>query len=138
MALLAAPGGPPTQMARQDQSQDITISVVVNDIAGRPIQDGIVHWFTVVAVDLWQNKDLENVTIVEATSVANVAPQPPERITNIEAWDTPDDDGTSIDVSWTPSFDRDLDHYVSGFLNTQSLQSGQSGVPVLKTPKNVA
>ena len=104
--------GPPTQMARQDQSQDATISVVVNDIAGRPIQDGIVHWFTVVAVDLWQNKDLENVTIVEATSVANVAPQPPERITNIEAWDTPDDDGTSIDVSWTPSFDRDLEHYV--------------------------
>ena len=87
------------------------VRVTVSDIVGRPIQDGIVHWFAVVAVDFWENSDTENVTIVSASSIANIGPDPPDRIQNVEAWDTPDDDGTSIDVSWTPGFERDLDHY---------------------------
>ena len=104
--------GPPGRPGNQPgPSSDGMVRVTVSDIVGRPIQDGIVHWFAVVAVDFWENSDTENVTIVSASSIANIGPDPPDRIQNVEAWDTPDDDGTSIDVSWTPGFERDLDHY---------------------------
>ena len=97
-------GGPPAP-------DDGMIRITISDISGRPIQDGVVHWFAVVAVDFWDNSDTENVTIVSASSLANIGPDPPDRIQGVEAWDTPDDDGTSIDVSWTPGFEPDLDHY---------------------------
>ena len=104
--------GPPGRPGNQPgPPSDGMVRVTVSDIVGRPIQDGIVHWFAVVAVDFWENSDTENVTIVSASSIANIGPDPPDRIQNVEAWDTPDDDGTSIDVSWTPGFERDLDHY---------------------------
>ena len=104
----APPGRPGNQPG---PPSDGMVRVTVSDIVGRPIQDGIVHWFAVVAVDFWENSDTENVTIVSASSIANIGPDPPDRVQNVEAWDTPDDDGTSIDVSWTPGFERDLDHY---------------------------
>ena len=105
--------GPPGRPGQgpQGPQNDGLVRITVSDIAGRPIQDGIVHWFAVVAVDFWDNSDTENVTIVSASSLANIGPDPPDRIQGVEAWDTPDDDGTSIDVSWTPGFERDLAHY---------------------------
>ena len=36
----------------------------------------------------------------------------PERISELNAWDHPDDDGTAIDISWAPSEVDDFDYYV--------------------------
>ena len=39
-------------------------------------------------------------------------PSEPERISELNAYDHPDDDGTAIDISWAPSQVDDFDYYV--------------------------
>ena len=84
------------------------ISMIGDDL----LIDETTYWVGVVASDKWLNADLGDVTVLEVTpftsSIVGIAPS---RITLIDAWDHPDDDGTAIDVSWTTSDAPDFAHY---------------------------
>ena len=81
---------------------------------GIPLTDGQPYWIAVVASDDWLNEDKGNVDIVTATPFRNLFGQntAPNRIGSIEAWDHPDDDGTAVDVRWTPSSADDFAYYI--------------------------
>ena len=57
---------------------------------------------------------LGDVTVLEVTPFVNNlnGPSEPERISELNAYDHPDDDGTAIDISWAPSQVDDFDYYV--------------------------
>ena len=67
-----------------------------------------------VAYDKFLNGDTGDVTILEVTPYVNNinGATEPERISELNAWDHPDDDGTAIDISWAPSEVDDFDYYV--------------------------
>ncbi len=91
-----------------------TDEIVIDSIGDNQLQNGVVYWIGVVASDDWGNEDLDNVLVVEATPMSNIAGQgqPPARVDGLSAWDHPDDDGTAIDILWNRSLAPDFSHYV--------------------------
>ena len=87
--------------------------VIINQLDGIPLVDGKMYAVGVVAYDAWLNADLTAVTLVTVTPLQNVVGQGsiPDRITNIMAFDHPNDDGTAIDVIWSPSEAEDFSSY---------------------------
>ena len=91
-----------------------TGEVVIDSIGESTLQNGVVYWIGVVASDDWGNENLDDVLVVEATPMSNVAGQgqPPPRVEGLSAWDHPEDDGTAIDILWNRSLAPDFSHYV--------------------------
>ncbi len=91
-----------------------TNMTIVDSIGEFPLIDGTPYFIGAVAFDKWLNGDTGDVTILEVTPFVNNINGGgiPDRISALEAWDHPDDDGTAIDVSWTPSEVDDFDYYV--------------------------
>ena len=91
-----------------------TTSVIVDEYDGQLLIDGQQYLLAVVAYDDWLNVDLIDVDIVSATPLRNTigAGGTPDRITLVNAFDHPDDDGTAIDVVWTISTVDDFSHYI--------------------------
>ena len=91
-----------------------TGEVVIDSIGESTLQNGLVYWIGVVASDDWGNENLDDVLVVEATPMSNIAGQgqPPDRVEGLSAWDHPDDDGTAIDILWNRSLSPDFSHYV--------------------------
>ena len=89
------------------------MEVIIDEIGGAYLIDLMPYWITVVASDNWGNVDHFNVTWVQAFSVQNtVGVDPPPRVEDLQAWDHPEDDGTAIDVQWSPSTVDDFAFYV--------------------------
>ena len=89
------------------------IEVIIDEIAGAYLIDLMPYWITVVASDNWGNVDHWNVTWVQAFSVQNtVGVDPPPRVEDLQAWDHPEDDGTAVDVQWSPTTVNDFAFYV--------------------------
>ena len=91
-----------------------TNMTILDSIGDFPLTDGQTYHIGAVASDKWLNQDTGDVTILEVTPYVNNLDGStiPERITTINAWDRPDDDGTAIDISWVPSDADDFDYYV--------------------------
>ena len=91
-----------------------TSEIVIDSMGDSPLENGIVYWVGVVASDDWGNENLDDVLVVDATPLSNVAGvgQPPPRVLGLNAWDHPDDDGTAIDIMWNRSLAPDFSHYV--------------------------
>ena len=93
---------------------DCSITEVIIDSLGESgLVDDVVYWVGVVAFDDWGNGDVDNVFIVEATPISNVvgAGAAPDRVTGLDAWDHPEDDGGAIDIRWNRSAAEDFDFY---------------------------
>ena len=75
--------------------------------------DDISYWIGVVASDDWGNQNLNDVLVVEVTPQSNNGGVgiPPERVSGLNAFDHPDDDGTAIDISWNRSLATDFSFY---------------------------
>ena len=91
-----------------------TSEIVIDSMGDSPLISGIVYWIGVVASDDWGNENLDDVLVVDATPLSNVAGagQPPPRVLGLNAWDHPDDDGTAIDIMWNRSLAPDFSHYI--------------------------
>ena len=87
---------------------------IISSYNDETLTDGQPYWIGVVASDDWLNEDKGNVNIVTATPYNNLidSSQAPDRISSIEAWDHPDDEGTAIDVRFMPSQADDFAFYV--------------------------
>lgn len=88
-------------------------TAIVGGPDGNPLQNSIRYWVAVVAFDDWGNGDLNNILADDATPFDNlgtVGPEPP-RLTDVDAFDHPSDDGTAIDVVWTRSEVPDFAFY---------------------------
>jgi hypothetical protein len=88
-------------------------SAIVTSIDGVALQDGQTYYVGVVAYDDWLNANLVDVTLVQVTPLRNTAGTGtiPDRISTVQAFDHPDDDGTAIDVLWSISDADDFSHY---------------------------
>jgi len=88
-------------------------SAIVTSIDGIALQDGQTYYVGVVAYDDWLNANLVDVTLVQVTPLRNTAGTGtiPDRISTVQAFDHPDDDGTAIDVLWSISDADDFSHY---------------------------
>ena len=88
-------------------------STTLTSIDGVALQDGQAYYVGVVAYDDWLNANLGDVDLVQVTPLRNTAGSgtTPERISNVQAFDHPDDDGTSVDVLWSISDADDFSHY---------------------------
>ena len=65
-------------------------------------------------MDDWGNMAVEPVNVVTTTSYSDTdssAAYPPEKVSGLQAWDHPLDDGTAIDISWNRSIADDFSHY---------------------------
>ena len=93
-----------------DCSEELAI---VTSIDGVALQDGQTYYVGVVAYDDWLNANLVDVTLVQVTPLRNTAGTGtiPDRISTVQAFDHPDDDGTAIDVLWSISDADDFSHY---------------------------
>ena len=91
-----------------------TNMTIVDSIGSESLIDGQTYWIGAVAFDKWSNGDTGDVTVLEVTPYVNNidGASEPERISELNAWDHPDDDGTAIDISWAPSEVDDFDYYV--------------------------
>ena len=91
-----------------------TNMTIIDSIGEEPLIDGQTYWIGAVAFDKWLNGDTGDVTVLEVTPFVNNidGSSEPERISELNAWDHPDDDGTAIDISWAPSEVDDFDYYV--------------------------
>ena len=90
-------------------------STLISSIDGIPLFDGTLYYFAVVAADQWLNENRSDVEIVEAIperQLSEAESMPPDRIGSLEAWDTPRDGGTAIQVAWMPSEEFDFSFYV--------------------------
>lgn len=92
----------------------VTNMTIIDSLNDFPLVDGQDYWIGAVAFDNWLNGDTGDVTILQVTPYVNNinGASIPERITELNAWDHPEDDGTAIDVSWAPSEVDDFDYYV--------------------------
>ncbi|RJU82528.1 MAG: hypothetical protein DWC09_02125 [Candidatus Poseidoniales archaeon] len=90
-----------------------TNSTVISDFDGAPLIDGQEYYIGVIAYDVYLNSQRTGVEIVSAVPIDNLNSEvlPPDRISNIEVFDTPNDDGTSIDISWPVSDADDFGYY---------------------------
>ncbi len=91
-----------------------TNMTIIDSIGEDSLIDGQKYWIGAVAFDKWLNGDTGDVTVLEVTPFVNNidGSSEPERISELNAWDHPDDDGTAIDISWAPSEVDDFDYYV--------------------------
>lgn len=108
---------PPTDATGAEVAGVVTnctlAGTIISQIGNGPLVDQKPYWITAVAADKWGNEDLLNVTWVNAFSVQDsTGVDPPERVSGLEAWDHPDDDGTAVDVRWDPTDVDDFDFYV--------------------------
>ncbi|MCH1523814.1 MAG: hypothetical protein L7S41_01530 [Candidatus Thalassarchaeaceae archaeon] len=90
-----------------------TNSTVISSIGDTLFTDDISYWIGVVASDDWGNQNLNDVLVVEVTPQSNNGGVgiPPERVSGLNAFDHPDDDGTAIDISWNRSLATDFSFY---------------------------
>ena len=95
-----------------DDCQEST--TIIDGYDGIQLIDGQEYLISVVAYDDWLNVDLTDVDIVTATPNKDTVGNGgiPNRITSIIAFDTPDDDGTAIDIVWTISDADDFAYYI--------------------------
>ncbi len=91
-----------------------TTSAIIDEYDDQLLIDGQQYLLAVVAYDDWLNVDLIDVDIVTATPLRNSIGTggTPDRITSVNAFDHPGDDGTAIDVVWTISTVDDFSHYI--------------------------
>ncbi len=91
-----------------------TGEIVIDSMGESSLENGVAYWIGVVAADDWGNENLDEVLVVDATPMSNVAGvgQPPPRVEGLSAWDHPADDGTAIDIVWNRSLAADFSHYV--------------------------
>ena len=91
-----------------------TNMTIIDSIGEDSLIDGQAYWIGAVAYDKWLNGDTGDVTVLEVTPYINSdgGATEPERISELSAWDHPDDDGTAIDIAWAPSEVNDFDYYV--------------------------
>ncbi|MBT5026653.1 MAG: hypothetical protein HON05_07850 [Euryarchaeota archaeon] len=90
-----------------------TNSTIVSDFDGTPLIDGQEYFIGVIAFDVYLNSQRTGVEIVTAVPVDNLNGEVPlpDRVANIEVFDAPNDDGTSIDISWSVSDSDDFGYY---------------------------
>ena len=91
-----------------------TDEVVIDSIGNSTLENDVVYWIGVVAVDDWGNQNVDDVLVVETASYSEFDSTeftPPEMVSGLQAWDHPDDDGTAIDVSWDRTMAEDFSHY---------------------------
>ncbi|MBR41249.1 MAG: hypothetical protein CMA89_05140 [Euryarchaeota archaeon] len=91
-----------------------TDEVVIDSIGNSTLENDVVYWIGVVAVDDWGNQNVNDVLVVETASYSEFDSTeftPPDMVSGLQAWDHPDDDGTAIDVSWDRSMAEDFSHY---------------------------
>ena len=95
---------------------DCTIdNIIIDSIGESTFENGIVYWIGVVAVDDWGNMALEPVNVVSTTPYSetdSLSFTPPDRVTGLQAWDHPSDDGSAIDIMWNRSLADDFSHYM--------------------------
>ena len=91
-----------------------TTSAIIDSYDGILLIDGQSYLLGVVAYDDWLNVDLFDVEIVSATPDRDTVGSggTPERVSSVNAYDHPDDDGTAIDVVWTISTADDFAYYI--------------------------
>ncbi|MGY8714951.1 MAG: two-component regulator propeller domain-containing protein [Candidatus Poseidoniales archaeon] len=103
--------GWPTAAYVPDCSSD---SIIIDSIGDSTLENGLVYWIGVVAVDDWGNMATEPVNVVSTTPYSeldSISFSPPDKINGLMAWDHPQDDGSSIDVVWNRSTANDFSHY---------------------------
>ena len=91
-----------------------TGEAIIDSIGNSTLQDEVVYWLGVVAVDDWGNQDVDQVLVVETTTYSefdSLEGVPPDPVSDLQAWDHPNDDGTAIDVSWDRTMADDFSHY---------------------------
>ena len=91
-----------------------TDELIIDSIGNASLENGIVYWIGVVAVDDWGNQDVDDVLVVETTPYSELDSLEwvsPDLVTGLLAWDHPSDDGTAIDVRWDRSVADDFSHY---------------------------
>ena len=90
-----------------------TNSTIISSIGETSLIDDTSYWIGVVAFDDWGNHDLNDVLVVEVKPQSNNGGIgiPPARVSGLNAFDHPDDDGTAIDVSWNRSLASDFSFY---------------------------
>ncbi len=91
-----------------------TEEVVIDSIGNSSLDNDVVYWIGVVAVDDWGNQNVDEVLVVETASYSELDSSeftPPDMVSGLQAWDHPDDDGTAIDVSWDRTMADDFSHY---------------------------
>ena len=92
-----------------------TGETIIDSIGNSTLDNEIVYWVGVVAVDDWGNQNLEDVLVADTTTYSDfdssMEGTPPERVSGLQAWDHPEDEGTAIDVSWERSSADDFSHY---------------------------
>jgi hypothetical protein len=91
-----------------------TNSTIVSDFDGAPLIDDQEYYIGVIAYDVYLNAQRTGVEIVTAVPFDNLNGEvlPPDRVASIEVFDTPNDDGTSIDISWSVSDSDDFGYYI--------------------------
>jgi len=89
-------------------------SAIVSEYNDLPLLDGVEYYLGVVAFDVFLNGQLNDAMIVTGIPEDNLNGEvrSPDRIGNVQAFDTPNDAGTSIDVQWTVSQTEDFGFYV--------------------------
>ncbi|MBT4066193.1 MAG: hypothetical protein HOE76_03140 [Euryarchaeota archaeon] len=109
---------PPTNVDGMEEAAIVpdceTNMTIVDSIGEASLIDGQNYWIGAVAYDKWLNGDTGDVTLLEVTPYVNNidGATEPDRISELNAWDHPGDDGTAIDISWSPSEVDDFDYYV--------------------------
>ena len=91
-----------------------TDEVIIDSIGNTTLENDIVYWIGVVAVDDWGNQNVDDVLVVETASYSELDSSefsPPDLVSGLQAWDHPEDDGTAIDVSWDRTMAEDFSHY---------------------------
>ncbi len=91
-----------------------TDELIIDSIGNSSLENGIVYWIGVVAVDDWGNQNVDDVLVVETTPYSELDSLEwvsPDLVTGLLAWDHPSDDGTAIDVRWDRSIADDFSHY---------------------------
>ena len=91
-----------------------TDEVVIDSIGNSSLDNDVVYWIGVVAVDDWGNQNVHDVLVVETASYSELDSSefvPPDMVSGLQAWDHPDDDGSAIDVSWDRAMADDFSHY---------------------------
>ena len=92
-----------------------TSSTIIDSIGGTTLENDIVYWIGVVAVDDWGNMAVEPVNVVTTTAYSDtdnlLVATPPDKVSGLQAWDHPSDDGSAIDISWNRSLAEDFSHY---------------------------
>ena len=118
-----------------------TDELTIDSIGNSSLENDLVYWIGVVAVDDWGNQNLDDVLVVETTTYSELDSMewtPPDPVSGLQAWDHPEDDGTAIDVSWDRTMAEDFSHYtvwVSDYplddlteISSECESSGQCGL----------